>query len=382
MERKRKGRPVMSLYAKIKKKMGAFELDTEIDLEKGTLGILGASGCGKSMTLKCIAGIERPDEGRIVLNGKVLFDSHQKVDLKPQERHVGYLFQDYALFPNMTVERNVLCGFSGMSKTSRNEKMEKVNRLIRRFRLDGLENKYPSQLSGGQKQRTAIARMMAADPEILLFDEPFTALDSYLKEQLQMEVKSFLEESGRDAVLVTHSREEIYSLCGRMAVMNGGRILETGRTAELFADPHLLETARLTGCKNISRAAVLNRNQIKALDWGIVMDVKRRIPDGITHVGIRAHSFYEVLENGKNYGCRIKIGKAELSEGPFEWNVLVTPSGLKQGGDGEHKIWWKISRQDFREIGGIPACIAVKEEDILFLKQDSSSSQGPEDGLK
>lgn len=137
------------------------------------------------MTLKSIAGIVTPDEGRILLNGRTLFDSEKKINLKPRDRKVGYLFQDYALFPNMTVRQNISCGVRGKEK----EKL--AEEQIHNFRLEGLEEQYPHQLSGGQKQRTALARMMANEPEALLLDEPFSALDYYLKEQLQVQMLDF-----------------------------------------------------------------------------------------------------------------------------------------------------------------------------------------------
>src|SRR5665647_158256 len=144
----------MSLLVNIKKKFKGFTLDVHFETGEGYLGILGASGSGKSMTLKCIAGIETPDEGRIILNGRVLYDSENKINLKPQSRNIGYLFQNYALFPNMTVEDNIGAGI----KLPRNEKKQKINELIKTIHLQGLEHKYPSMLSGGQQQRVALAR--------------------------------------------------------------------------------------------------------------------------------------------------------------------------------------------------------------------------------
>ena len=178
----------MSLQAAIKKRFSGFSLDVSLNTDGGVMGILGASGSGKSMTLKCIAGIETPDEGRIVLNGRVLFDSEKHINLPPQKRKVGYLFQNYALFPNMTVETNIAAGLSG----SKEEKQEAVARMIRLFKLEGLEKRYPSQLSGGQQQRVALARILVYEPDVIMLDEPFSALDYYLKEQLQFQVREVL----------------------------------------------------------------------------------------------------------------------------------------------------------------------------------------------
>ena len=173
----------MSLYVDIEKRLGAFRLQSKFEVADETLALLGASGCGKSVTLKCIAGIMTPDRGRIVLNGRVLFDSEKKIDLTPQQRRVGYLFQQYALFPNMTVEQNILCG---IREGRRSEKRALAAEKIRMFRLEGLEKKHPAQLSGGQQQRVALARILCSEPQAILLDEPFSALDSYLKWELEL----------------------------------------------------------------------------------------------------------------------------------------------------------------------------------------------------
>ena len=162
----------MGLYVNITKRLNQFDLRVELDLNNGLTGLMGASGSGKSMTLKAIAGIEEPDSGRIVLDGKVLFDSEAKVNLPPQARKVGYLFQSYALFPNMNVLENILCGLQAKGLAEAEAK-QKAQGLIEKFKLQGLEKAYPRQLSGGQKQRVALARLLAAEPEVILLDEPF-----------------------------------------------------------------------------------------------------------------------------------------------------------------------------------------------------------------
>ena len=163
----------MSLSVDIEKKLGAFHLRSQFEAPDETMALLGASGCGKSMTLKCIAGIVTPDRGRIVLGGRVLFDSEKKINLPPQQRRVGYLFQQYALFPNMSVEQNILCGIRSGDKA---EKRRVLAEKIRMFRLEGLEKKHPAQLSGGQQQRVALARILCSEPEAILLDEPFSAI--------------------------------------------------------------------------------------------------------------------------------------------------------------------------------------------------------------
>ena len=213
----------MGLYVNITKRLNQFDLRVELDLNNGLTGLMGASGSGKSMTLKAIAGIEVPDSGRIVLDGKVLFDSEAKVNLPPQERKVGYLFQSYALFPNMNVLENILCGLQAKGLAEA-EAEQKAQVLIEKFKLQGLENSYPRQLSGGQKQRVALARLLAAEPDVILLDEPFSALDEDLKDELQLELQRTIAEFGGVALLVSHNRNEIKKLCNEAYVIKQGQV--------------------------------------------------------------------------------------------------------------------------------------------------------------
>ena len=210
----------MSLEVNITKKLEGFTLRAEFTAGSTATALLGASGCGKSMTLRCIAGIVKPDAGRIVLDGRVLFDSEQHIDLPPQQRGVGLLFQNYALFPNMTVEQNILCGLK--AEKDKAVRRERCAEMLRAMRLEALAKRCPAQLSGGQQQRTALARILVGRPRILMLDEPFSALDSYLREEVESEVGSLLAGFDGTALLVTHNRDEAYRLCREMAVMDGG----------------------------------------------------------------------------------------------------------------------------------------------------------------
>ena len=209
----------MSLYVDIEKRLGTFRLQSKFEVADETLALLGASGCGKSVTLKCIAGIMTPDRGHIVLNDRVLFDSEKKIDLTPQQRRVGYLFQQYALFPNMTVEQNILCGIRA---GSRSEKRALAAEKIRMFRLEGLEKKHPAQLSGGQQQRVALARILCSEPQAILLDEPFSALDSYLKWNLELELSDLLAGFRGPILWVSHDLGECCRNCQKVCVMENG----------------------------------------------------------------------------------------------------------------------------------------------------------------
>lgn len=207
----------MSLFVEIEKQLGNFHLDVRFQAEMETLALLGASGCGKSMTLKCIAGIMTPDRGRIVLNGRVLFDSEARIDLPPQQRRVGYLFQNYALFPTMTVEKNILCGIRSGSKA---EKAAALSATLHRFRLEGLEKRYPAQLSGGQQQRVAIARAVVTEPCVILADEPTAGLDPAAADSV-LELFDRLHRSGHTLVLITHDERAAQCAARRMHLENG-----------------------------------------------------------------------------------------------------------------------------------------------------------------
>lgn len=290
----------MSLSVDIRKRLGAFSLDASFasDDATETLALLGASGSGKSVALKCIAGTERPDEGRIVLNDRVLFDSAAGVDVSVRERRVGYLFQSYALFPTMTVEQNVV---AGVRSGSRAERLARAHEQIRAFRLDGLERLRPAQLSGGQQQRCALARIMANGPELLLLDEPFSALDGYLRWQLELELADTLRAFPGGVVFVTHSRDEVYRMCDRVCVLTNGHSGRTVSTRELFDAPATLAEAVMSGCKNVSAATPVGDHALSCVDWGVTLACEREAA-GSDHAGIRAHDLRLVEADGRAVG--------------------------------------------------------------------------------
>ena len=268
------------LEVSIRKRLGDFTLEVSFSGATGVLGLLGASGCGKSMTLKCIAGVERPDEGRIALNGRTLYDSRARINLPPQKRRVGYLFQDYALFPDMTVFRNVLCG----ARTR-----DRAEAYIKRFALEAVRDRYPAQLSGGEKQRAALARMLAARPEAILLDEPFSALDNHLKARLEREVMSMLDGFDGPVVFVSHDRNEVYRLTDTIAVLDRGKMVDISEKHALFRAPKTLAATLLTGCKNVTRLRRMADGSYEALDWGIRLKPPRQPLREYRYAAFRAH---------------------------------------------------------------------------------------------
>ena len=223
----------MKLQVELVKKVKTGTIRLEFSLENEVLGVLGRSGCGKSVTLKCIAGILPPESGRIRLDDQTLYDSEKKINRKARERRIGYLFQNYALFPNLTVLENICFSLKKKDRAGQAYARE----LLERFYLTEVADSYPAVLSGGQQQRTAMARMLAAKPRVLLLDEPFSALDSFLRREMEREVQEVLNNFGGVSILVSHNKEEIRRLTRRCMVMEQGKIAEIGKTEEIFAHP-------------------------------------------------------------------------------------------------------------------------------------------------
>ncbi len=350
----------MALQAKIKKKFSGFTLDVEFETKEGCMGILGASGCGKSMTLKCIAGIEKPDSGRIVLNGRVLFDSEKKINLPVQERNVGYLFQNYALFPTMTVEQNLMVAMDGKKE----EKRAKIKEQLERFELSGLEKRYPSQLSGGQQQRVALARMLLHQPEIIMLDEPFSALDGFLKDTLQLEMLELIEEYQKDVLMVSHSRDEIYRFCNNMVLLEKGSCILKGKTTDIFANPRKMEAARLTGCKNISVAEKRSSHSVYAKDWDFVFETEEEVKDSVKYIGIRAH--YMKPSDVPEEVNSMKIVPAGYTETPFENQHLFKNAENPKS----RRLWYIEEKPDLKETTEqpLPSYMIFPKKSLMLLE--------------
>ena len=236
------------LHLSLKKRLEGFSIDVELALDEELLVLFGPSGAGKTMILKMVSGIVKPDSGRVAAGGETLFDSIRGVDIPMRQRKVGYLFQDYALFPHMTVAGNIAYGIEGRGKDFMKKK---VAELVSLMRLTGLEDRYPDELSGGQKQRTALARTLAAEPRVLLLDEPFSALDYQVREKLRADLLNIHRMYPITTVLVTHDLEEAFMLGKRVAVINNGLIEQLGSQEDVFYRPGTKNVARFMGVRNI-----------------------------------------------------------------------------------------------------------------------------------
>ena len=345
----------MSLTVDIKKRLGDFTLEAAFEADNGITGLLGPSGCGKSMTLKCIAGIEKPDWGHIELDGVTLFDSEKKINLPPQQRNVGYLFQNYALFPNMTVKQNILCGLH--REKDRAFKKQRSGEILRLMRLEGLENHRPHQLSGGQAQRVALARILVNEPKLLMLDEPFSALDGHLRDSLKLELRDLLKAFGREVLLVTHSRDEAYNMCSRIAVMDDGKLLTVKPTKALFADPGSVEAAVLTGCKNVAAARKIGPYEVEVPDWGVRLQTAQEVNDDLKALGIRAHYFSSATKHN-----RFPVRYVEEMEEPFELIIQFRTAG--QAPDSP-PIWWRLPKD--KRPQSFPEEMGINQVNILLL---------------
>lgn len=357
------------LYADIHRRIGEFELNVLIDSDAKRIGILGASGSGKSMTLRSIAGIEDVDSGHIEIGGRVLYDSDSGINLRPQKRNVGYMFQNYALFPTMTVLQNVMAGLRG----SRSENMDKAWEMLERFSMQGFEKRLPGELSGGQQQRVALARIMVTEPELILLDEPFSALDGYLRDHMQVEMMDMLEDYPGQVIMVSHSRDELYRFSEELFVVREGRILRRGDTKSVFRDPRRIEVAKLTGCKNFSDARVIDPHTVKAITWGVDIHLEKEITEDIKHIGYRAHCFEPVWGKRQENCIRFDLAREDVL--PFERNYYVYPekTGTNQGTDAvsyDDLLCWFVQGEEQRvlEQRGMPDYLKLKEEHILLLE--------------
>lgn len=353
----------MGLYVDIKKQFQGFNINMKFNVEGGcVLGLLGASGSGKSMTLKCIAGLVTPDSGRIVLNGRVLFDSEKKINVEIQKRKVGFLFQDYALFPNMTVEQNIGFALSGMEKS---EKTDIIRNKIEIMNLEGLEDRFPDQLSGGQQQRTAIARALAVKPEILLLDEPFSALDSYLRISMEEKLVKLLKNYNGFTVFVSHNRDEIYRICSEIAVVDRGGIDSYDSRKKIFQSPSTLCSAVLTGCKNISRVKVIDQGTVEAIEWGCILKLSHKIKniESLSHVGIRAH-YLQLVGEGDNYNT-FEWNIDHVIESPFMVSMYLKISGC----DSQKNVQWDVQKEMWEDIKNNNRAlnISIPPEKIILI---------------
>lgn len=362
----------MSLSVSIKKSFPAFTLDVDIEAGNETIGWLGESGCGKSLTMRCIAGIETPDEGKIVVNGKKFFEreagKRPTVNLSPQERKTALLFQNYMLFPNLTVAENVAAGID--RKLPKEERNAQVDAELKRFGLDGFGKRYPSQLSGGQQQRVALARMLAAKPDILMLDEPFSALDAHLKGVLEQNLAGLFETFHGTILYVSHDIDEALRFCDRIAVIEKGHVMEVSTGNNLVNNPQSAASIRLSGCKNTTPAHRIDDHRVFLPAWGIEVETDKPAPQNLTYMGVRAFFLERAKEPGRNT-YRVRV--IRTSDSRFDRSVLLefldrTPGSDPVVGQTENEmkyleqhLFWRVDKLKVPEEK-----LPVKDEVLLI----------------
>ena len=339
----------MPLFVDIEKTFDTFCLKAKFEVENETLALLGASGCGKSMTLRCVAGIVRPDKGKIILDGATLFDSDKGINLPPQERSCGLLFQNYALFPQMTVEQNLTAGAHRHPKARRRTKVEE---MLNRFGIGELRKQYPDQLSGGQQQRVALARMLISEPRLLMLDEPFSALDSHLRFRMEQETRRVIQAFDGPVLLVSHDRDEVFRMADRIAVMRDGNIDVIGSRHDVFRAPLTRAAAILTGCKNISAVRHISEERAFAEDWGIELTFP--VKDCTRFVGIRMHDVQPGSANAGGqllpdmnmenvFECRV----LDVIENSFSLTIMLSPL---ETANSSMPIAWEINKEVWERL--------------------------------
>jgi molybdate transport system permease protein len=328
-----------TLEFSLEKGLERFRLQVQLHAGRGAVGILGASGAGKSMTLRLIAGVAEPDGGRIVLNGRVLYDSATGQNVRCALRKIGIVFQDYALFPHMTVGENV--GF-GLGALSRMERHRVIAQHLQRMHIPELADRYPEEISGGQRQRVAIARCMAIQPDVLLLDEPFAALDPHLRRQTEEQLRETLAEYSGAILFVTHDMEEAFRFCSDLVVLDAGQMIASGPKHEIFERPSSVVVARLTGCKNIVAARRADVQRIAVDAWQCELQTSSAVADTLTHVGIRSHQIAVAIEGGPAEDATSAQGNTfpcwlmGTSEAPHEMTLYLRLHQPAQGDDPAH----------------------------------------------
>lgn len=358
-------RDKIGLFVDIEKYLPGFNLSVTFNCQNQPLGLLGASGSGKSLILRSLAGVETPSRGRIVLNGRILFDSEKKINLPSRQRRIGFVVQNYALFPHLTVAENI--AFSLPKNLSKKVIKQQIANQLELVQLLGMENRYPHQLSGGQQQRVAIARALASRPEALLLDEPFSALDTHLRAQLERQMIKTLSNYDGVTIFVTHNMDEAYRICENLLVMEKGRAIANNSKQKIFEQPDSVSLAKITGCKNFSRAIIINNQQLEAIDWDVKLYTVPEIPDYLAYTGIRAHQiiFGRDLGDINTFLCWL----ANAIEGPHRVTLylkLNQPSNHDQ----DFHIQAELYKDKWLEIKeqALPWTVTLSPQRLLLLK--------------
>ena len=329
------------------------------------LAIVGPSGCGKSTLLSLLAGLLTPEEGSVYIGD---------APLKEAQAGIGYMLQRDHLFEWRTIRENAALGLEIRHRKTK-AAMKTLDEMLENYGLAEFADAHPSELSGGMRQRAALIRTLALQPELLLLDEPFSALDYYLKEQLQFQVREVLRGYTGDVLMVSHSRDEVYRFCEKSIILNRGQVAMKGETRAIFQKPENVTAARLTGCKNFSRIRRIGEYEVEALDWGLTLQTEEAVAAEHAYIGIRAHQFYPARGSANEFTCEWGDTLCQ----PFEWDVLLSPvenagaAGDKENALEREVIWWKVDYKQSDSLNryqrGDRVRLGIAPGDIMLLKE-------------
>lgn len=359
----------------LEKSFGKVEVLKDINIQIGNgevLTIIGPSGSGKSTFLRCLNLLEKPTGGELWFDGRLI---DGKTDVKMLRRDVGMVFQSFNLFPMFSAVENVMYAPVHINKLDKKRAKEEAMELLSRVGMADRANHYPGELSGGQQQRVALARILVYEPDVIMLDEPFSALDYYLKEQLQFQVREVLRGYTGDVLMVSHSRDEVYRFCEKSIILNRGQVAMKGETRAIFQKPENVTAARLTGCKNFSRIRRIGEYEVEALDWGLTFQTEEAVAAEHAYIGIRAHQFYPARGSANEFTCEWGDTLCQ----PFEWDVLLRPvENVGAAGDKENAlerevIWWKVDYKQSDSLNqyqrGDRVRLGIAPGDIMLLKE-------------
>jgi molybdate ABC transporter permease protein len=352
------------LEVDVERVLPAFALKAKFTASEWPMGLLGSSGSGKSMLLRCLAGIDQPTRGRIVLNDRVLFDSHAGINVPISQRRIGMVFQDYALFPHRTVAENVAYG---LQDTPPEERAERIQDQLKLMQLGDLSNRYPSQLSGGQRQRVALARALVIKPIALFLDEPFSALDAFLRRQLENQLSAALSVYEGVVMFVTHDMDEAYRFCKEnLMVLAGGRVLAFGDKRRLFERPSSPPIAQLTGCKNLSRIEILGNRHIRAVDWGCDLNTCQDVRESAAYVGIRSHHI-EFPDGNTKEENTFAFSPVHSTEGAHEVTLYMN---LGESAESEYQLEADLAKDQWQRLreSHTPWHLCLPQERLFLME--------------
>jgi molybdate ABC transporter permease protein len=356
-----------TLDVNVEKRLDGFHLRVQFQTGTGTLGVLGASGAGKSMTFRLIAGVATPDRGHIRLHGRALYDSSSGENLRPAQRRIGIVFQDYALFPHLTVAENV--GFA-LGRVEGSERSRRIQQQLERMHIAELAGRYPRELSGGQRQRVAVARALVSEPDALLLDEPFAALDPHLRRRMEEQLRETLADYAGTVLFVTHDMEEAFRFCTDLLVLDRGRVIASGPRQELFEHPRSVAAARLTGCKNVVAAQRIDAHRIAVPAWGCELEAQEPVPDALRHVGYRSHQFSFPGTDEESAGNIFPCWPVTTSEAPHEMTVYLRLHAPPAQADAPH-LQADVPKEFWRELSMRPLPWMIRLDPARLLLLDS-----------